>query len=97
MIDTSKEYIMCSAIKRKVAREETQLRDNEIHTVELGFRHCDIFHRFRGELNHDPDSQGFYTSKGRYVTRKEGEVIARNCGQLTGDLIGGELTSEDLW
>ncbi|MCM1220795.1 MAG: hypothetical protein NC548_40520 [Lachnospiraceae bacterium] len=96
-MDNTKEYIMCSAIKRITPREETQLRNNEIHTVELGFRHCDIFHRFRGELLHDPDAQGFYTSHGRYVTRKEGEIIARNCGQLTKPLIGGELTSEDLW
>lgn len=97
MIDTSKEWIMCSAVKRTVPREETQLRNNDIHTIELGYRHCDIFHRFRGELDNDPDSQGFYTSKGRYVTRSEGEKIARECGQLTGRLLGGCLTSEDLW
>ena len=40
---------------------------------------------------------GFVTSRGRFVERDEAERIARASGQLTGPLIGGILTSEDLW
>lgn len=42
------------------------------------------------------EKQGFYTSKGRFVTREEGLIIARAAGQV-GDIIGGVLTSEDLY
>lgn len=42
-------------------------------------------------------SQGFVTSKGRFVDRAEAERIARAAGQVKGELIGSELTSEDLW
>ncbi len=40
--------------------------------------------------------QGFTTNSGRFVDREEGERIARAAGQVT-ELIGGVLTSEDLW
>lgn len=98
-IDRSKEYLLCAAIRRK---EESdcpkvyweQFRD--IYKIELGWRHPDILHRFIGEVSKDPDDQGFYTSKGRFVTREEGLIIARAAGQV-GDIIGGVLTSEDLY
>lgn len=41
--------------------------------------------------------QGFVTDKGIFLNREEAEVYARKCGQFTGEIIGGELTSEDLW
>lgn len=41
--------------------------------------------------------QGFVTSKGRFVDRAEAERVARAAGQVTGEILGGELTSEDLW
>lgn len=97
MIDNSKEYILCSAILRKEEKSETNLHNVDVHKCELGLRHCDIMCRFSGELKTSPSSQGFLTSKGRFVNRKDAEVIARNCGQLVGNIIGGELTSEDLW
>lgn len=97
MIDTSKEYIMAAALLRKEPKPETCLKNNDIHKVELGFRHPDIRDRFPGEVSMSPSSQGFYTSKGRFVSREEAEKIARECGQVTGKLIGGVLTSEDLW
>jgi hypothetical protein len=48
------------------------------------------------------DEQGFMVrtvlgGTDRFVTREEAEPIARAAGQLTGPLIGGPLTSEDLW
>lgn len=43
-------------------------------------------------------AQGFYTSKGRFVSRQEAYEIAKRAGQLTDNkkLIPG-LTSEDLY
>lgn len=41
--------------------------------------------------------QGFVVSDGRFVSREEALVIARRSGQLPGSLLGGILTSEDLW
>lgn len=41
--------------------------------------------------------QGFVTSRGRFVGRAEAERVARAAGQVTGEIIGSELTSEDLW
>jgi hypothetical protein len=46
----------------------------------------------------DIDDQGFLDASGRYLTRKQAEVNARAHGQIkNGKIIGGVLTSEDLW
>lgn len=98
IIDVPKERILCAAIKRINPRPETQLRNNDIHLIEIGYRHCDIFHRFRGELSHDPNDQGFYTSKGRFVGREEGYWIAKAAGQIINPHPQeGTLYSEDLY
>ena len=97
MIDNNREYILCAALLRKTPKESTVLKNNDIHKIEIGFRHCDIRDRFPGEVDMSPSAQGFYTSKGRFVTRKEAELIARECGQITGNLLGSVLTSEDLY
>ena len=96
----NKSIVLRHTIKKidfKIGRNPKILYNTDIHKCEIGLRHCDIFSRFPGELQRGPKSQGFITSKGRFVTREEGEKIARNCGQITGKLIGGELTSEDLY
>lgn len=68
-------------------------KDNVIYT---GKRHCDIFiQRPMGELRNA--EQGFIDEDGNFYNRKDAEVYARNCGQLTKQIIDGELTSEDLW
>lgn len=43
------------------------------------------------------DDQGFLTDEGQYLTRAQAEEYARDFGQLTKPIIGGVLTSEDLW
>ena len=44
------------------------------------------------------DSQGFLDADGKYLNRKDGEVRAVATGQIkNGRIIGGVLTSEDLW
>jgi hypothetical protein len=98
-IDRSKEYLLCAAIRRKEERDCPKVyweQYRDIYKIELGWRHPDILHRFIGEVSKNPDDQGFYTSKGRFVTREEGLIIARAAGQV-GDIIGGVLTSEDLY
>ncbi len=42
--------------------------------------------------------QGFLDDKGQFLTRAEAEVVAAATGQIrNGKIIGGVLTSEDLW
>ena len=83
MIDNTKEYILCAAIKRKEPRDCTPYwpNTNDICNIELGYRHHDIYQRFGGVMSEC--EQGFYTSKGRYVDRYEGMEIAFNAGQVS--------------
>lgn len=97
MIDNTKEYILCAAIRRKEPKPKTILHNNDIHLIEIGYRHCDIRDRFKDEVSMSPRDQGFYTSRGRFVSREEARKIAKECGQVEGDIIGGQLTSEDLY
>lgn len=44
------------------------------------------------------DDQGFLDASGRYLTRKQAQVSAAINDQIkNGKIIGGVLTSEDLW
>lgn len=81
------ERILCSAIRR-LNRRDCERNPywegtNDILDIEIGYRHCDIFIRFMGELSKDPYDQGFYTSYGRYVDRYEGMKIAVEAGQVS--------------
>ena len=109
LIDNSKEYILCSAIKRKerkiCPRGGNPYREgiNDILEIEIGYRHHDIYQRFYNDLSMKPDDQGFYTSRGRFVTRVEGMKIAYECGQVDKERAFreegqfNELFSEDLY
>ena len=89
MIDNSKEYILCAAIRRKRPREGSPYWDgtNDIMNIEIGYRHHDIFHRFNNKGDYEVsilmEDQGFYTSKGRFVDRYEGMKIAYEAGQVS--------------
>lgn len=91
-----KEYILCAAIKRKTPRnlEVYHRGKNDIHEIEIGYRHPDIIQRFKGEL--DIHQQGFYTSKGRFVDRITAKQIAEEAGQIE-KLDTTLLYSEDLY
>lgn len=78
--------------------------DGEVWTLPRPTRHHVLAHAW--SLAHWRDGapaplyrhdSGFMTSNARFVGREEAEAIARAAGQLTGPLIGGVLTSEDLW
>jgi hypothetical protein len=64
-------------------------------------RHNDLIRIVRGlgyKRPIEPDDQGFITSTGRFVTREEACVIARNAGQIIKKHgPDDELFSEDLW
>jgi hypothetical protein len=51
----------------------------------------EIFH-----LMADDWANGFVTENGRFLTRKQALNYARSIGQIN-EIIGSELTSEDLW
>ena len=94
-----KEYLLCAAIRRVEERDCPKVyweQFHDIYKIEIGWRHPDILHRFGKEVSRKPNDQGFYTSKGRFVTREEGLKIATEAGQVK-EIIGGVLTSEDLY
>lgn len=82
MIDNSKEYILCAVCKRKIPRTTNSYHFNDLDLIEIGYRHHDIRNRFGDEISCSPKDQGFYTSKGRFVSREEAAEIACNCGQI---------------
>lgn len=100
----NKEYILCAAVKRLKRRESSgnpyHEGTNDILDIELGYRHHDIYQRFPNELGVSSKAQGFYTSKGRFVDRREAYKIALEAGQLSEDRIELNiqwLASEDLY
>lgn len=76
MIDNSKEYILCAAVKRLDG------------TFDIGYRHSDIYSKVPREKIEDTygidffNDMGFFTSKERFVGRREAYKIAVECGQI---------------
>lgn len=100
MIDNTKEYILCVAIRRTVSRPNPERSYypgmNDIYDIELGYRHHDILNRFNDRkiypdvadlpVSINPHDQGFYTSKGRFVDRYEAMEIAYHAGQVSDEI-----------
>lgn len=107
MIDNSKEYILCAALRRKASRKTDSYHQNDLDQIEIGYRHYDIRNRFGNEVSCSPKDQGFYTSKGRFVNRKDAMEIAYICGQVSKEkaytldenryAVFNTLFSEDLY
>lgn len=83
-----KERVIAAAYKVKpehvcskggVRKVGTQERD-DIYQCRIGRHHAEILHCFGKEVDHETD--GFYTSFGRWVDRKEAARIALECGQV---------------
>lgn len=92
------EYILCAAIKRITPRQDTTMYyNNDICNIEIGYRHHDIIRRFHGDISRYPEDQGFYTSKGRFVDRREAMIIAKAAGQFDTNSTKEILYSEDLY
>lgn len=66
-------------------------------------RHHTILHAMSKDMGLDamelgpPHAQGFLTSAGRFVGRREAAGIAVESGQIEFPRWGAELFSEDLW
>jgi len=96
------EYVMCAAnyIDDGI---DYSFKPYNINTgrVFSGHRHPQIFELTRELYPYDIfgrlTTQGFLTTKNRFLTRKEALILVKENGQLKNNIIGGELTSEDLW
>ena len=107
MDKTKNEYVLCAAIHYDDG--EINVRRScknypETGIVICGFRHSDIIsilpinNRFRNDGKDYKCIQGFITSKGRFVSREEAYLIAKNQNQLLNDFEGkAKLFSEDIY
>lgn len=69
---------------------------DDIYHLRIGRHHAEILHIFGKEIDYDTD--GFYTSFGRWVDRKEAAQIVLACGQCKEPLIMGTLLdSSDIY
>ena len=96
------EYIMCAA---------NYYDDGEGHTFQpynidkgfiiCGWRHPNAGHSYlasnKDAKNWDNCIQGFLTTKNRFLNRQEALELVIENGQHDGNILGGVLTSEDLW
>ena len=72
------------------------MEPDDIYQLRIGRHHAEIIHIFHNEI--DQHTDGFYTSYGRYVDRKEAAKIALACGQCEEPLImGNKLDSSDVF
>lgn len=94
------EKILCAAILAVKRHPEAPVPFDghfDIWDVETGYRHSDILIKNHGWVQKHPNAQGFLTSYGRFVNRKEAKEIAEQAGQLPNGTISNVLTSEDLY
>ncbi len=93
-VETPKnERILCAAIKIDLNGEPL---------IISGYRHGDCFNIIHkmcmcAEKYITQDNQGFLTSCGRFVSRKEAKIIAKQANQLIRDSEFSELISEDIY
>lgn len=87
------EKILCAAIHKP---NEKDLNDKPL--IYCGFRHAYILWQSE-QVSRNPRHQGFLTSKGRFVDRKEALKIALENDQIIdkSKLRGEILFSEDLY
>lgn len=109
MMNGRTEFVMCAAIWYDDGeKHEFQPYNIESGYVVCGWRHPNCFSTYRAikqekgkitfkELNKMHGVQGFLTTKNRFLNRAEALELVQHTGQLSKPLIGGVLTSEDLW
>lgn len=90
---TMKEKIICAAIHNP---DEKDIAGNPL--IYCGLRHANILWQSK-LVSRNPRHQGFLTSKGRFVDRKEGLKIALENNQVIdiSQIRGDNLYSEDLY
>lgn len=87
------EYICNKGLALKIGTRE---RD-DIYQCRIGRHHAEILHIFGDQVDHSMD--GFYTSYGRWVDRREAARVAIEAGQIQKcHYFGGEaLDSSDIF
>jgi len=96
------EYVMCAANYYNDEKDHHYQPYNiDKGFVICGWRHANAGFSYIAASNSinrwDNCTQGFLTTKNRFLTRAESLELVKSNGQLTKPLLGGELTSEDLW
>lgn len=101
------EWILCSAIHYDDGEINIRRRCKnypETGIVICGYRHPDIIsilptnNSLRNDGKEYKCTQGFITSKGRFVNREEAYLIAKKADQLLNDFEGKlKLFSEDIY
>lgn len=88
-----KEYIVCAAIHNP---EEKDMSNEPL--IYCGLRHHNILWQSK-LVSRNLHHQGFLTSKGRFVSREEGLIIALENNQVLDkkEIRGNRLFSEDLY
>lgn len=100
-----KEYIVCAAIhyNDNIIGYTHQPVNIERGFVITGLRHCNciqIQKMLRMQNSHSKNTQGFLTSRNRFVDREEAYKIATEQGQIDPtihNLLGDKLDSSDLY
>ena len=96
------EYVMCAANYHDDGEDHLY----QPYNIDKGFiiggwRHPCIGNSYmaanKNATNYHGAIQGFLTTKNRFLTRAETLELVIETGQLTKPLLGGVLTSEDLW
>lgn len=93
MTKCDNERILCAAIQIRKSKDAKPI-------VIGGYRHGDCFtaaSRLGYTAYIDQDEQGFITSEGRFVDRKEAKQIAKQAGQLIRNSMFTHLISEDIY
>lgn len=95
------EYVMCAANYHNDDIDHLYQPYNiDKGFVICGWRHpcCGTSYMAASNIrNYNNCIQGFLTTKNRFLTRSEALELVIQTGQLQKEIIGGELTSEDLW
>ena len=93
MIKCDSERILCAAIQIRKSKDDEPI-------VIGGYRHGECFEA-ASKLGYmayiDQDEQGFITSTGRFVNRKEAKMIAKQAEQLIRNSEFESLISEDIY
>ena len=87
------EFICKKGTVKKINIDEK----DDIYQCRIARHHAEILHMYSKEIDHETD--GFYTSYGRWVNRKEAAKIAIESGQIQKcHYFGGEeLDSSDIF
>lgn len=110
-MDCTKEFIIAAAyilkernfpdehrtILKHPSIQDTCGKTDDIYDIRIARHHAEILHQFGKEV--DQHTDGFYTSYGRWVDRRQAAQIAMACGQIDKPkYFGGEkLDSSDIF